>query len=197
MINPTHMPAGNASSELFLVKKATDEGERFAVRLKMGDQILGRSTDSDIFFSHDTISRMHARLSVAPTGVIVTDLKSRNGTWVNRKRIYCASVFPGEEIRFGTIPMTLSRDPSAESEDGKDLETQDARSLAAITPDPRIELTPAQTKVLSQLKLGLIERQVAEQLGLSVHTVHNHTKKIYRAYDVSSRVELLLKLLPR
>lgn len=53
------------------------------------------------------------------------------------------------------------------------------------------DLTPRQREVLSLLLKGLSEKEVAGDLHLSRHTVHNHVKAIYRAMEVSSRVELI------
>lgn len=46
-------------------------------------------------------------------------------------------------------------------------------------------------QVLSALKAGLTERQVADALGLSPHTVHSHVKAVYRRVGVKSRAQLL------
>jgi len=37
---------------------------------------------------------------------------------------------------------------------------------------------------------GKSEREIAETIGRSRHTVHDHTKRIYRAFGVHTRVEL-------
>jgi len=41
-------------------------------------------------------------------------------------------------------------------------------------------LTVAQQRVYEAFLQGLSEKEVAAQLGVSVHSVHNHTKSIYR-----------------
>ena len=51
-------------------------------------------------------------------------------------------------------------------------------------------LTTRQREVLDLMLAGLTERQAALHLRLSPHTIHNHVKKIYRAYGVSSRIQL-------
>ncbi|MFM9965427.1 MAG: response regulator transcription factor [Planctomycetaceae bacterium] len=60
----------------------------------------------------------------------------------------------------------------------------------------RCSLKPAQLRVLELFLKGLLEKQVAEKLGISQHTVHNHAREIYRAYRVHTRPELLLQALP-
>lgn len=44
---------------------------------------LGRAPDNDIVLQGDGISRYHARITVAQSAYFVTDLQSKNGTFVN------------------------------------------------------------------------------------------------------------------
>lgn len=52
-------------------------------------------------------------------------------------------------------------------------------------------LSGRQRDVLGLLVRGMSEKQVAQELGLSAHTVHTHVKALYGDLDVSSRGELL------
>jgi DNA-binding NarL/FixJ family response regulator len=47
--------------------------------------------------------------------------------------------------------------------------------------------------VLSLLVCGYSRKQVAHELGLSLHTVNDHVKVIHRVCGVSSNAELLVK----
>ena len=51
-------------------------------------------------------------------------------------------------------------------------------------------LTRAQANVLPHLVEGLSESEVAREIGRSAHTVHDHTKTIYQALGVNSRLQL-------
>jgi DNA-binding CsgD family transcriptional regulator len=184
------------SSHLFLVLLAKGIPS-FATRLKLGDLTIGRSGECDIFMDIDTISRNHARLSVGEQGVIVTDLQSRNGTWVNHKRIHTAPLFPGELIQLGVVEFVLSRDPYGTSGQNPDEETRDPSSVIGLGQHTPVPLSPAQAKVFDLLVKGHLEKEIAVILSRSVETVHNHTRKIYEAYGVHSKVELLLKVMPR
>lgn len=185
------------NSHLFLVHRSENGDGVFAARLKLGEQVIGRSVENDICLALDTISRSHARIDVDHSRVTITDLGSRNGTWINRQRVSSVTVFPGQRIRFGNVSMVLSPDPSGVCGLDPEEETHDARSqLLSATKTP-VPLPAAQTRVLELFAAGMMEKQVATQLNISPHTVHNHARKIYEAYDVRSRVELLLKLFPR
>jgi DNA-binding CsgD family transcriptional regulator len=56
---------------------------------------------------------------------------------------------------------------------------------------PLHRLSPRQRQVLTLLRRGLAEKQVAAELGVSPHTVHDYVKALYRLHGVSSRAELL------
>jgi DNA-binding CsgD family transcriptional regulator len=53
------------------------------------------------------------------------------------------------------------------------------------------ELTPACRRVLDALLAGDSEKEAARRLSLSIHTVHDYVKTLYRALGVSSRGELM------
>lgn len=65
--------------------------------------------------------------------------------------------------------------------------------LAAARPDLVSRLSDAQGKVLGHLLDGLTEPQIADRIGRSRHTVHDHTKAIYATLNVRNRVQLVLE----
>lgn len=54
-------------------------------------------------------------------------------------------------------------------------------------------LTPPQQSVAKLLLEGMTEAEAGKSLHRSKHTVHDHVKSIYAAFNVQSRVELVLK----
>ncbi len=64
--------------------------------------------------------------------------------------------------------------------------------ILASRPDLAKRVSPAQRAVLELLLTALSEPEVAEVLGRSKHTIHDHTKSIYQALKVNSRVGLVL-----
>jgi len=66
-------------------------------------------------------------------------------------------------------------------------------AIAAARPDLLASVSQAQQRVLEYLLAGLTEPQIAERLGRSRHTVHDHTKAIYTTLSVNNRVQLVLK----
>jgi DNA-binding CsgD family transcriptional regulator len=64
-------------------------------------------------------------------------------------------------------------------------------------PPAPADLPPRLRDTLAALAEGLSEKQVAERLRLSPHTVHEYTKALYRRFGVQSRAELLARHLGR
>jgi DNA-binding CsgD family transcriptional regulator len=72
------------------------------------------------------------------------------------------------------------------------------KALAAIGPlrSSRSRWISAREQiVLDQLILGKSVRQIAEELGRSPHTVHDHVKALHRKLNASSRGELIARAL--
>jgi two-component system cell cycle sensor histidine kinase/response regulator CckA len=79
-----------------------------------GEVILGRSNDASISVDDDRVSRRHTRIIViGPDEVRLEDLGSKNGTWVNGKRVAAAELQSGDTIQIGneTIFQFTYRDP--------------------------------------------------------------------------------------
>ncbi len=87
-------------------------GKTYAV---VGSMTIGRNHDCDIAIATDEISRHHAKLQVTPTGVMVEDLGSANGTFVNNQRVHGSAMMKGnDELRLDTIRFLLVS-PTAEA----------------------------------------------------------------------------------
>lgn len=71
-------------------------------------QIVGRGQHCDIFLGVAHLSRQHARLSVDDKGLLVEDLDSANGTFVNGKRVIGkCRLNSGDELRFDTLRFRI------------------------------------------------------------------------------------------
>ena len=79
-------------------------GKTFALT---GTMVIGRQNDSDIPIPAEEISRHHARLQVTADGVLVEDMNSANGTFINDKRVQNGLLKPGEELRLDTVRFML------------------------------------------------------------------------------------------
>jgi DNA-binding CsgD family transcriptional regulator len=58
---------------------------------------------------------------------------------------------------------------------------------------PQVEVAPRLRRVLVRMLAGDSEKQIANSLGLSRHTIHEYVRALYRTLEVSSRSELMAK----
>jgi DNA-binding NarL/FixJ family response regulator len=61
------------------------------------------------------------------------------------------------------------------------------------TPDD-YKLTRQEWGILPLIADGLYEKEMADRLSVSIHTIHNHIKNIYRKLGVHSRNEAISKI---
>jgi DNA-binding NarL/FixJ family response regulator len=54
--------------------------------------------------------------------------------------------------------------------------------------------TPTQTKVGIQLALGKTRSEIADELGIQITSVADHSKKLYQNLDVHNSTELATKI---
>ncbi len=61
--------------------------------------------------------------------------------------------------------------------------------------DEMLDLSQREREVLNGLAEGLAYKQIAEHLGVSIHTVRNYIRRIYEKLHVRSRTEAVAKFL--
>jgi DNA-binding CsgD family transcriptional regulator len=59
--------------------------------------------------------------------------------------------------------------------------------------NPQQDLPPRLSQTLNELLAGRSEKEIANRLELSRHTIHNYVKALHQRFEVSSRGELLAK----
>lgn len=100
--------------------------------LAKGENVLGRDPDLRVYLAHPSISRRHARISIADDRVILEDLNSRNGTFVDGRGIDTPTeIHDGAVIGLGPITLTFlalsgpaSTRPMSGSLAGRDLDPE-------------------------------------------------------------------------
>lgn len=158
-----------------------------------GVYVVGRSSGCDLVVRHASVSRRHAEIQVLGDCVTILDLGSHNGTFVNDERIESADLIVGQKVTFGGVPFMLMSENTADEMADSKVETADhgKREGAVVPPSVMERLSAAQRRVLIHLIEGLSEKDTADRLAISPHTVHNHVRDIYCILKVHSRAELL------
>ena len=78
--------------------------------LSEGSNVVGRDPDCGVSLEAPSVSRRHARIVVTNGKGTIEDLESKNGTFVNGRRITDAtSVEDGDQIQVGSVAMMYRR----------------------------------------------------------------------------------------
>ena len=112
--------------------------------LDLPSSVIGRGEGANILIDDFSIARRHARLTVDSGRLLVEDLGSVAGTFVNGERLEPGVrhlLEPNAELRFGEIEARYlapeeAEAPRAVSEEPDDAETVGAGSLSAILVSP-------------------------------------------------------------
>lgn len=161
---------------------------------------LGRSTKCELVVNHPSVSRRHALLCPDRTGLLVTDLGSTNGTFIDGVRVTGTEVAALESrIHFGSVEFVIRRHDASAEESNSCLDTEKSppQHQTRVGASESERLSAGQRRVFRLLVEGFSEKRIASRLKISPCTVHNHIGAIYLAFGVHSRAELLVRTLAR
>ena len=82
--------------------------------LQSGEFAIGRESSNAIWLEHSSVSRRHCAVRVEEGRYILSDIDSRNGTFVNNVPVKERELENGDEVRIGEyVFLFLAREPVA------------------------------------------------------------------------------------
>jgi len=84
------------------------------LKIDQDEIIIGRDTGNDIQIDNIAVSREHARIIKGPNYYFIEDMSSKNGTFVNGKKIKKKFLKGDDEITIGkhSLQIVLEEDPA-------------------------------------------------------------------------------------
>jgi len=141
---------------------------------------IGRSDTNDVVLDDKLVSRLHAIVMRRGDVVLVEDLGSNNGTYVQDERLHAIrQLHDGQTITIGTSRV-MFEDASASGEET----TQIAAGGGMAAP---ATFTQRQMQVLRLLARGLSNKQIGERLFVSERTVKAYLSSIFDKLEVGNR----------
>lgn len=84
------------------------QGNSRSWKIEAGSYRLGRATHNELLLTDPSVSRSHAEIVVEDDSLVINDLGSRNGTWVNERPVQTPTpLHPGDKIRLGNVELLL------------------------------------------------------------------------------------------
>lgn len=137
-----------------------------------GAVLAGRGAACDLRIPDDTVSRRHAELRPDPTGLLVRDLGSINGTRLNGTRIDQAVATDNDVVSFGSVAFRLAADTGTSPallEDlppGTQVRSVDVRTggvLARVTAERLRRLVDLARLLSGEIELSRVLATVVDQ----------------------------------
>jgi len=113
------------------------------IQLKPGANFIGRSTANDFSIADPSVSSAHCRIEVAGNSIILHDLGSTNGSFINQQQVLEATLSPGQNIRLGNVELRLEYDPETSANEPT------AEPVHVLSPEPLHRLAPESVQLLS------------------------------------------------
>jgi HD-GYP domain-containing protein (c-di-GMP phosphodiesterase class II) len=146
----------------------------------------GRTPQCDLQLDDPAVSRRHCTITYSDKGVLVRDLQSANGTFLNERAIREGTAQVGDEIRIGKTIIEI-RDPSAASPRRKSgtVVLEDASPIESVI-QRRIEPTSIDW-------LSTTDKPSSGELALA-QRAQRHLSALHRVSEVLSTARTLDKL---
>ena len=177
------------------------------VSLMIGKTLIGRDSTNHVQLAHSAISRNHAVIKSENGRYILTDLGSRNGTYVNKRRIKKVALNHHDKVSFGnrSFKFLLKSDPLTDTSTDLILTDSDSVTISENEFDPADLLAQmAETAALDVFKVPkLTEEDVQGPESLA----HERLLLLYQLSDrlrsavdmeeiLDAGLELVLKAIP-
>src|SRR6476469_4768023 len=89
----------------------SEDGSVSEVELVKERVTIGRKPHNDIVLDHRAVSSAHATLTVMLDDVILEDLGSTNGTFINGQKVYRHKLAEGDKIAIATFELRFVASP--------------------------------------------------------------------------------------
>ncbi len=131
-----------------LVIQSPDQKGR-SYELKVDKTTIGRVDDNTFQIAESSVSSHHCEVLLRGTDVVIKDLNSTNGTFINNEKISESVLKPGQTLRLGQIELSL------DTGDGVSAPAPAGAPAPAATPAPQIGTTKKQVDQTVVMKRGV------------------------------------------
>lgn len=124
-----------------------DNGAVYRIPLNSFPVLVGRESDLTVMLDSDNVSRQHAEIYLRQSLLMIRDLGSTNGTFVNHERINGDQALrTGDVIRFADVEFRLLN-----KNDVRESLVSDSTETAFFVPDKQVNRLPTGARHLERL----------------------------------------------
>jgi pSer/pThr/pTyr-binding forkhead associated (FHA) protein len=120
--------------------------------LKPGENTIGRE-NADVLLTHNTVSRKHAKITIAGGRALIEDLGSTNGTLVSGRKLNVGEqieLTDGSEVEFGSVVLKYKaadfQTPTCDEDEVSSAHSEetpiDEETASSVVEDSQVEAKP-------------------------------------------------------
>lgn len=168
-----------------------ESGKKWIIPISKFPFSIGRSSKNDLSLESIDISRKHAQIVKFGSRLMLKDLESTNGTFINDQSIKDPTSLENQDkIRFGRIEFKIISKNEVKS--GEYTITKNSKaSKAGEDILDEFELTAREKEVFNLLMEGKSTKAIADYLNITEGTAKNYVLSIFKKTNVHTRVELV------
>lgn len=95
---------------MLAIKILTGQQMGKVIPLREGISVIGRSPECDIILNSNNVSKKHAKIEKSGNVIILSDLRSTNGSFVNGVKVNQSKVNPGDRISLHDMILEVIKD---------------------------------------------------------------------------------------
>ena len=162
---------------------------------------MGRNQQNTLVLNDPLISRNHARVDVTPAGVVLKDLDSGNGTFVDGRRIVEVKLANGQEFTIGNFQLRFEE---GDGEEEVPVDTSEIDSGIRLQKGVEGEVKAASAREIYQTMFtpsaNAVSAERVKDLQLRLQAVYEANEIISSEHDLSKVfekiIEQIVKLVP-
>lgn len=173
-------------SSLKVYLKITSHDKKAKIlEMEVGDSvILGRSNKAEIKLDDDHLSSEHLKVTLKEKGLIVEDLNSKNGIFLNKIRVEKAEMFMGDELKIGKTKISF--DNAKMDAFSRDLLAFPGGGKQRVAKELQVDFTGARI----QNQLTSIKNNYALNTHIMNRPAHFQRKEVESRKKASSYIRL-------
>ncbi|HJG37412.1 MAG TPA: FHA domain-containing protein [Enorma phocaeensis] len=114
---PDLMKSARITNPVLSIIKGPQTGNTF--QLDGAETTIGRDPANAIFLNDMTVSRAHAKIVRDGSNVVIEDLGSLNGTWVDGAIVTSSALHDGSSVQIGTFTLVYHESQPERIETGE------------------------------------------------------------------------------
>ncbi|MGZ3459475.1 MAG: sigma 54-interacting transcriptional regulator [Archangium sp.] len=143
---------------------------------------VGSDPASDLVLSDQTVSRRHIELERTSRGIVLRDLGSRNGTFLEGHQVMQALLQPGDKVTVGKTKLALKQEARA-----TEVEVMGGADAfgALVGTSEKMRVVFSQLRSIAREDMNLlIEGETGTGKELAARAVHEHSRRRHGPFKV-------------